>query len=93
MIDLLMPPARYDVPYTGPLIEHVLTLEQIDKICSGMGVRKSQGQVIFGCARGTETPCVIYIPKIAGYITAEDQAKVRRHELAHCNGWPGDHPP
>jgi hypothetical protein len=25
-------------------------------------------------------------------VTREAQAESRRHELAHCNGWPGDHP-
>jgi hypothetical protein len=69
------------------VIEKLLTLEETRKLCTAIGV----GQVD-GCA---------------GYVTMSDGTKAsfvvlptdgfdnidnyRRHEIAHCNGWPANH--
>ncbi len=75
----LAPPAQYDHPYNGPVITHHIAPQNLPAtICHA------------GCAgflvkhgRKTRT-CVIILPKGA-------PAEVRRHEMAHCNGWPADH--
>jgi hypothetical protein len=41
------------------------------------------GKVISGCAHRVAGRCLI---------TRIDDPGVARHELAHCNGWPPDHP-
>jgi len=45
-----------------------------------------------GCAKVNPGRCFIMIPKVSGKISAKMQSEIRRHEIAHCNGWPADHP-
>ena len=96
MIDVLMPPPQYDYPYKGPLIEHVLPLAQVDAACTAMGFVRTPAQkyaTIYGCQHTKDGICTIVIPQANGWqINDQDQAMVRRHELAHCKGWPNDHP-
>jgi hypothetical protein len=93
MISLLMPPPQYDFPYKGPLIEHVLPIEQVEPACAALGfVRPNKYVVVYGCKIFKNGICIIVIPAVNGwYINNQDQEMVRRHELAHCNGWPADH--
>lgn len=43
-----------------------------------------------GCQLVSAMPkCVVII---LDTLPADIQAKVREHEVAHCNGWPADHP-
>src|SRR5262245_22195841 len=88
-----MPPAEYDVPYTGELT--------IWRVQSQQGIRQH-------CWRATFTEhaiaCTVhsrpYPSAWCDVYVLEDAilkkvgltlAAVLRHELAHCNGWPGDH--
>jgi len=73
------PPARYDHPYDGPVVEQVLSLAQVREIC---------GYENWGCAWITAGTCYRVLLS-DGPVSV---SFLRRHETAHCNGWPGDHP-
>ena len=78
------PPAIYDYQPTMTVIEYVLTSTEANKVCIRvMNGEAGQGRVWRGCARSSKVIC---------YVWRIDDPKVKRHELAHCNGWPGDHP-
>ena len=91
MIANLYPPPAYIHPYRGPLTEYRMTLTQIEYFCHTVPGISSPYNAL-GCARIFGKRCVIMIPKIGGMITAQLQRDIRRHELAHCNGWGEDHP-
>jgi len=82
-----LPPAEYDHPYEGELWVRVApTEEDIPKLCN----------------RTSEVACTLH--PVAGkvcemWITPDltkhpdmSLAFIVRHEVGHCNGWPGDHP-
>jgi hypothetical protein len=79
------PPSRY--LRWSDRIETVLPLaqvRQVNRICLTMGLKPPPaGKVISGCAHRVAGRCLI---------TRIDDPGVARHELAHCNGWPPDHP-
>jgi hypothetical protein len=74
------PPAEYDRPYQGQLlITQVVTVAELTAFCRGVSTS--------ACARVGVDFCHI--------LMLQDEpasAEVLRHELAHCNGWPKDHP-
>jgi hypothetical protein len=79
----LEPPAQYDHPYDGPLDERAMSVSEVRTLCMSMGA--------FGVAcawMSDDGTCHIVLPN-------DYQGPVsiyRRHETAHCNGWPADHP-
>jgi hypothetical protein len=81
---VLEPPPRYLFPFPGPVIERVLPLAQARRVCARMGTRAD------ACAWVIRGKCTIVIPRNG---PVRDLSAYRRHELAHCNGWPADHPP
>jgi hypothetical protein len=81
----LEPPARYDHPYNGHVVERVVPAAEVPSLCMKMVADP------FGAAcsllEGNGT-CYIVLP-------SDGRAPVstfRRHEIAHCNGWPANHP-
>jgi len=87
---IMVPPAEYDKPFVGQLEEFIINdLEELTSFCEGK----------LGCAKrlrmgagGPVLLCSIYLPGdelIRRYGWTIES--VRRHEIAHCNGW--DHPP
>jgi hypothetical protein len=78
---LLAPPAQYDHPYSGQVIEQRLSQAELMRLCRGPAE---------GCATVINGVCYIALP--ASEKDANVLAAMRRHELAHCNGWPGNHP-
>ena len=76
-------PRQYDHPARIPVIEQVL---------SDIEIRNRCGLFAGGCAfyidEGNKRKCLIILP--AG--SRRYVAWYRRHEVAHCNGWPADHP-
>jgi hypothetical protein len=93
-----MPPADYDVQYKGILtITRVQSEEDIREICAvpAQQIRAS------ACAKRSHTAspnqpapyCRIFVvtDKILKSMGATWEFTLR-HELAHCNGWPADHP-
>ena len=82
-----LPPIEYDRPYTGKLTVEVVTRAQLLATCSSALASS------LGCAFPSKDRC---------HIKLLDEESIRavgwtvelmlRHERAHCNGWPGDHP-
>lgn len=88
------PPARYDIPYEGKLIEHQLPQQAVrrycDRLASHYGRNWKATEHQRGCSILEPGFCVVvYIDRPYGLATP---AAVKRHELGHCNGWPADHP-
>jgi len=86
-----LPPPQYDVPPSVPVIEHVLGYDEIVAHCGDH----------MGCTVPNKGKCEIWVLKAGSMIVSKSGQVVlpewmadilRRHELAHCNGWPKDHP-
>src|SRR5262249_781201 len=80
----LEPPARYNHPYDGPVDERVMSVAEVvfffTQWCPSPPGFSSLGE--------RDAPCHIVLPN-------DYQAPVstyRLHEIAHCNGWPANHP-
>lgn len=80
-----MPPIVYNHPYPGQVIEMQMTAAQVNSLCIKMGANDPAmpGAVFAGCSWKD--------PAGRCYIVIFDE-KYRPHEIAHCNGWPKDHP-
>lgn len=76
----MTPPARYDHPYRGSLRVLHYPTAKVQKVCHGG----------LACAFVVEGMCDIVLPIRASEGWTE--AEMLRHEIAHCNGWSGDHP-
>jgi hypothetical protein len=78
------PPARYDHPYAGPVVERVVPEVEVHSLCMSMG----SDAIGTACSWRSKGTCYIVLPSDA----RAPVATFRRHEIAHCNGWPADHP-
>ncbi len=83
MIFVMEPPPHYNHPYRGPVVETVLSLAQARAMCRRRGVASD------ACSWVRKGTCYIVLPK-GGPV--KSLAPYRRHEIAHCNGWPESHP-
>jgi hypothetical protein len=88
----LEPPAQYDHPYDGPVDERVMPVAEVHELCTSLGASHSSADASapggVACAWVSDGTCYIILPD-------DEQAPVatyRRHEIAHCNGWPANHP-
>src|SRR5262249_20099992 len=80
----LEPPAQYNHAYNGQVVERVVPEAQVRSICMSMGL----DLLTVACSWQSKDTCYVVIPN-------DGQAPVdtyRRHEIAHCNGWPANHP-
>ncbi len=84
-----MPPLEYDYPYSGTLTVIRADRGMLERLCP-----KTSLPLTLGCnyryAKSNE--CHVYIAKdelLAG--TGWTYEIIFRHEVAHCNGWGGDH--
>lgn len=82
---VLSPPARFDHQFRGELVEHPYPVTLARDYCASKGARAD------ACSWVSRGACHIVIP-ISG-APVDDLSQYRRHEIAHCNGWPADHPP
>lgn len=73
---ILDPPMQQ--PYTGPLTEWIMPAPQVDAYCRSAGA-KERGQII-GCQFWVGKHCFIVLSQHA-------VPALRKHEIAHCNGW------
>lgn len=91
----ILPPPQYDFPPTLAVIEYVLAAPVVNERCwAVIRLKKAEapptwwalavapGAVFGGCTFAGPKGCLII---------RIDDAKVARHERAHCNGWPNDH--
>jgi hypothetical protein len=93
----LYPPMRFDHAYKGKLIERSGSVHRVREECAGMGFHSS-----LACSSGDKNgTCTIWLPEVGskgpfrlGTITVTDNLRsgLRRHEIAHCNGWQANHP-
>ena len=89
-MDALLPPPLYDYPPTIPVIERVLKHDELQWVCSHTTpLSLPPGQYYSGCSalwrvKDGVLTCFVW--------RRPDDEATRRHELAHCNGWPGSHP-
>jgi hypothetical protein len=88
---IIPPPAIYDYAYKGKLAVRQGTMAQVEHYCHTMHGIVSRHQAL-GCSKVDTHSCFVMIPRIGGRVTASIQSQIRRHELAHCNGWPANHP-
>jgi len=80
-----VPPPEYDVPPSIPVIEKIMNLDEVSALCAAkMNRALLPGQWIQGCTRVVNGTC---------YIWRIDDKITQRHEMAHCAGWPYNHPP
>src|SRR5262245_25148460 len=80
----LEPPARYNHPYDGSVVEYVMPLVEVRELCVSRG---ASGRGV-ACAFVDDGTCYLVLP-------SDGQVPVsvyRRHETAHCNGWAAHHP-
>jgi hypothetical protein len=84
----IFPPEEYDHYYEGDLtIRIVPTIEALRDVCGSFYPR------MLACAIRYPKNCVIYmvedeVMRKEGWTTG----LLLRHEIGHCNGWPGHHP-
>jgi hypothetical protein len=96
-VKTLFPPAQYDKPFPGRVIENrAIDMEDMAGLCAP----HPQAGRLLGCSirymeglTGTPRVCFIYIAPDwhlakSGVIASQ----IRRHEIGHCNGWPQSHP-
>ena len=85
---MMIPPAEYDKPFVGKVEEFIVNdLDDLETACR---------QKMIGCARRwSASLCVIYLASddlIRKHgLPGQTIETLRRHEIAHCNGW--NHPP
>lgn len=72
------PPRRFDFEPSPPPTIHFVSDTKV--LCAGN---------LFGCSYTYVTPCIIIL---RGDFSPSVRAAILRHEKAHCNGWPADHP-
>jgi hypothetical protein len=81
MIVFLEPPAQYDHPYPGQVVEQRLSRLQIIVTCHGPAE---------SCSWLDKGVCHIVLPQEE--TDTRLIAYIREHEMGHCNGWPSHHP-
>jgi hypothetical protein len=80
----LEPPEQYNHPYNGQVVERVVPVAEARTLCMSMGA----DLLGVACSWQSNGTCNIILPN-------DEYAPVatfRRHEIAHCNGWPANHP-
>ena len=80
----LEPPAQYNHPYSGQVVERVMPVGEVRTLCMSMGA----DMLGVACSWQSDNTCYIVLPN-------DEEAPIaiyRRHEIAHCNGWPANHP-
>src|SRR5262249_17495298 len=93
---LVVPPPRYDHPYEGKLYMLVVTQQGVRTMCPDTTFNLG---FALGCTKkrppSFEAPlgtCYVYLATDAEVNKAgHPPSIVRRHEIAHCNGWSADH--
>jgi hypothetical protein len=88
-----LPPKYYDHPFDGEVIENTVDMKEMDRLCKP---RRNPEVIPLGCAfhySNQPKSCYILIAPLA--VLQKHRLvpeTVRRHEIAHCNGWPWYHP-
>lgn len=85
-----LPPVEFDHAYDGPVeVVDVPTEKRLRQLCGFEHTH--EGSNVIGCAARLSNLCRIYLGPIPQRSGTTYNINLR-HELGHCNGWPGDHP-
>lgn len=88
----LIPPVQYDHPYDGPgelTVVQASSQDEVRRLCPN-AVWPPAGA--YGCQMMTSSGCYVVIaPETDMKRVGLTKDITLRHEIAHCNGWPGDH--
>lgn len=85
----LLPPSEYDHPYPGDVQINLMDSQFVGKECRAWSGQPAPFDAA-GCAWvADDDTCVVVL---AGRTRKAPIADILRHEIAHCNGWPADHP-
>src|SRR5262245_37432859 len=85
---MILPPAEYDHFYDGDL-----TIKIVPDLISLRAACGTDKETMLACAMRNAKGCVIYM--VEDRVMRErgwNTGLLLRHEIGHCNGWPGDHP-
>jgi hypothetical protein len=89
-----LPPPRYDHPFPGKLDLKIVPQTEIERVC--FHVIRNLPPPYLACTKIDEyddSLCHVWIAPAEDIRAAgHDPEHVRRHEIGHCNGWPGDQP-
>lgn len=90
----LIPPSRYDHAYDGEVIVSQISTEpRLREICQHFGVPLRSTSVVLACAFVHRDRCYIFsVPEKDLETWGASVKMVLKHERAHCNGWPANHP-
>ncbi len=88
----LEPLSQYNHPYDGLVEERVLPVAEVRVVCDSLAASHSSADAsapggTAACAWVNDDTCFIILPDDEG----APVDTYRRHEIAHCNGWPADH--
>jgi hypothetical protein len=92
----VVPPKEYDYPYNGVvLVVQARDQNHVRELCPTAVFNTGEA---LGCAQVTRLNWGVSGCRIV--MAPDDEIKrpgvppdlVKRHEMAHCNGWPADHP-
>jgi hypothetical protein len=78
------PPEQYNHPYDGQVVERVMPEAEVRSVCMSMGL----DLLTVACSWQSNGTCYIILPNDEPLPVST----FRRHEIAHCNGWPANHP-
>ena len=82
----LLPPEEYDHSYQGNLVLIVAkNQEEVRAYCPGTKFHPLVGAL--ACSFRNVPTVIMVSTRLHGRVPTHG----RRHEIAHCNGWPGDH--
>jgi hypothetical protein len=88
----LMPPTEYDQPYSGSgdlRVTDAVSQDEVRGLCVGAAWPKVGA---LGCSMKKVWGChVVLAPEADLKRVGLTRGLTLRHEIAHCNGWPGDH--
>jgi len=85
-----LPPLEYDhAPALPVSITDVSSEAELRRVC-GWTTRQTDA-IMVGCSMPLPKSCKIYLGPPQTDRTGVTRNLVLRHEIGHCNGWPGDH--
>ena len=82
------PPARYNHPYNGRVVERILPKAEVHTVCMSVGTDFFNAAFAAACSWQSNGTCYIVLPNDERVPVAN----FSRHEIAHCNGWRANHP-
>ena len=83
-----LPPAEFDHEYKGQLVVTKWNdYSLIQLICKETKNAIACSYRTYDSVSGETLSCLIMLGPVA-----HNDERALRHEMAHCNGWPGDHP-